>query len=221
MVYHPVLLTVTNLGRQLAHRWLWRGVSFEVRAGDRMGLVAPSGAGKTLLLRTLVQLDSPQEGEIAYAGRPLSQWSLPQYRTQVMYLPQRPTPFAGTVADNLSQIFQLEVHRQRRYDSDQIVHWLEQLGRSADFLQRQARQLSGGETQLLALLRALQLQPTLLLLDEPTASLDPDTTTRLEALLDHWLGQGQRAYLLTSHDGAQIRRITHRQLRLQEFTDAV
>lgn len=214
---NPSLISVTNLGRQLAQHWLWRGVSFELRAGDCLGLVGPSGIGKTLLLRNLVLLDPIHQGQITWAGRPLVAGLLPHYRTQVIYLPQRAIPLAGTVEANLKQVFDLAVHRQKRYDRSRLLTWLEQLGRGPDFLNLQASQLSGGETQILALVRALQLDPLVLLLDEPTASLDPDSTARVEALLHQWRQVTGRAYLITSHDRAQIDRVSTDRLALQEF----
>lgn len=218
MTANPPLLIVNHLGRDLGGHWLWRGVNFTLTAGDCLGLVAPSGAGKTLLMRNLVGLDPLQQGEVFYDGRALGDWSLPTYRTQVMYVPQRATAFAGTVEDNLRQVFTLGVYRQRTFDRQRLVDWLHQLGRDTDFLQRQGSQLSGGEAQLLALLRVLQLDPQILLLDEPTASLDNATTARVEALIDTWLQQPNHACLLTSHDMEQIKRVTHGQLYLGDFS---
>ncbi|NJL44654.1 MAG: ATP-binding cassette domain-containing protein [Leptolyngbyaceae cyanobacterium SM2_3_12] len=213
----PPLLKVQNLGRKLADRWLWRGVNLDLWPGEAVGLVAPSGAGKTLLMRNLVLLDPIQQGQIWFEGKTPTDWSLPIYRTRVMYLPQRATAFEGTVQENLKQVFELGVYRQRRFNPEQIKAWLSQLGRSPDFLTWPGPRLSGGETQLLALLRVLQLAPQVLLLDEPTASLDADTTAQVEGLLQSWLQQPGRACLFTSHDGDQIRRVTHRQLNLGEF----
>lgn len=227
------LLTIQNLGRQVSDRWLWRGVSFELAAGERLGLVAPSGAGKTLLLRSMVLLDPVQEGQITFRGKVLHDWALPVLRRQMVYLPQRATAFAGTVQENMRQVMQLQANRDSLPRPDavdpeaqaegtpgknqRILDWLQQLGRGPDFLHRQAQQLSGGETQLLALVRALQLDPEVLLLDEPTASLDADTTLQVEALLHTWLQRGQRACVMTSHDRHQIDRFTTRQLDLRGF----
>lgn len=203
------VLTVENLGRLVDERWLWRGVNFQLAPQMRLGLVGPSGSGKTLLMRSLVHLDAVDEGQVQFEGKSLSAWRLPHYRTRVLYLPQRPTVFEGTVEDNLQLVFQLAAHRHRRYDRGQMGNYLQQLNRQDSFLSQAAPRLSGGELQILGLLRALQLEPQVLLLDEPTASLDPDSTARVEALLDHWLSADERrACLWTSHDAAQIERVT-------------
>jgi putative ABC transport system ATP-binding protein len=231
-VQEQAVLSIQNLGRQVSGRWLWRGVSFDLKPGDRLGLVAPSGAGKTLLLRSIVLLDPVQEGQISFQGKDLKAWDLPSLRRQMVYLPQRATAFPGTVWDNLQRALTLKVNQGKTPHADgrargegeakfpadhRILSWLQQLGRSEDFLTLQAQQLSGGETQILALLRSLQLDPQVLLLDEPTASLDADTTDQVEALLQTWLQDGNRACLITSHDRHQIERFTTRQLDLREF----
>lgn len=216
MIPQEVLLSADNLGRHLAGHWLWRGVSFELWPGQCLALVAPSGAGKTLLMRTLALLDPLQEGQIYFQSKTLAEWSLPHYRSQVIYLPQRAISFEGTVQENLMQAFQLSIHRHRLFARERIDAWLAELGRSPQFLNLKGTELSGGETQLLALLRALQLDPQILLLDEPTASLDAETTARVEQLLCGWLTQPGKACLLTSHDVAQRQRLTHRQIQLQD-----
>jgi len=184
----------------------------------RLGLVGPSGSGKTLLLRSLVQLDGADEGKVKFEGKFFADWSLPLLRTQVIYLPQRPVLFEGTVRDNLQMLFQLSAHRIRRYEGDRISSYLNQLNRSESFLDQAAPRLSGGEAQILGLLRALQLEPQVLLLDEPTASLDPDSTARVEALLEDWRrADERRACIWTSHDAAQIERVTDAKLDLSVF----
>ncbi|MCA1657197.1 MAG: ATP-binding cassette domain-containing protein, partial [Actinobacteria bacterium] len=103
------------------------------------------------------------------------------------------------------------------FDRRRAVCILAQLGRDEAFLEKKARDLSGGEGQLVALARTLQLDPSVLLLDEPTASLDPKTTLAVESLLQSWARErpGERAFLWVSHDQEQARRVSHRELRVE------
>jgi putative ABC transport system ATP-binding protein len=134
----------------------------------------------------------------------------------VIYLHQRPALLDGSVEDNLRSPFTLKAHRGRRFDEARVLGLLDGLGRGAEFLARSSRDLSGGEAQLVALLRAVQLDPTALLLDEPTASLDPASARTVEALVDRWFaaGAGNRALVWVSHDPDQSRRVSGRRLHM-------
>ena len=184
---------------------------------QQLALQGPSGAGKTLLLRTLAGLDAVQEGRVSLQGKALAAWSMPLYRTKVSYLHQRPALFEGTVEDNLRRPFALQAHRARHFDRKKVTRWLEHLGRGEKFLELSAATLSGGEAQLSALLRSLQLDPLVLLLDEATASLDPETVVRVEALVTDWLRGGERACIWTSHDPAQLARVADSSLDLSRY----
>lgn len=204
---HPLLLSATGLERQLGERRLWSQLDLALAGGDRLGLVAPSGSGKTLLLRTLALLDPQQAGTIRLLGRSPAAWGLPRWRAMVQYLAQRPVATGGTVEANLRGPWRFRERRgQGGWSPERITGWLAALGRDPSFLDYDAERLSGGELQLLALLRGLQFDPTVLLLDEPTASLDGATTAAVEALLIAWLSAGPRACVLISHDGEQIGR---------------
>jgi putative ABC transport system ATP-binding protein len=95
-----------------------------------------------------------------------------------------------------------------------VSDWLHHLGRQPSFLTKDAEHLSGGEAQLMALLRALQLEPQVLLLDEPTASLDEGTTLKVESLLKEWQAEGERAIVTISHHPDQMARFCDRLLDL-------
>jgi putative ABC transport system ATP-binding protein len=140
---------------------------------------------------------------------------VPDFRRQAIYLHQRPALFEGTVEDNLRQPFGLRVHRGRRFDREWITGRLRAVGRNADFLERFTRDLSGGEAQIVALLRAVQLTPLILLLDEPTAALDPETAQAAEQLVAAWRAEdAARATVWVSHNADQARRVADRTLRL-------
>ncbi|MBW4685847.1 MAG: ATP-binding cassette domain-containing protein [Komarekiella atlantica HA4396-MV6] len=211
------ILSVQDLGRTVEKRWIWNHLSFQLFPGERVAVIGASGSGKSLLLRALAGLDPVQAGQIIFQGQPMNSWFIPSYRSQIIYLHQRPALWEGTVEENLQQVYRLAVHRHQVYNRQLILDYLYLLHKTADFLQRPVSAISGGEAQILAFLRALQLSPKILLLDEPTASLDGGTAQSLEALVTAWQHQDpQRAYLWTSHDPTQLERITSRQITLKE-----
>jgi putative ABC transport system ATP-binding protein len=210
----PAALEARGLGRRhpTALGWLLRDVSLDVRAGDRLAVLGPTGAGKTLLLRALALLDPVDEGTIRWRGAAVRRDAIPAFRSRVVYLHQRPALFAGTVEENLRAPFQLRAHGQRRFDREQLLERIEWLGRDRSFLAKPLRELSGGESQLVAVLRALQLDPAILLLDEPTAALDAATSRAIEHLVSGWFEErpGERASAWVSHDHEQARRVADR-----------
>jgi putative ABC transport system ATP-binding protein len=205
------LLKAQGLGRRrtIDGGWLLRDIQVVVDRGARVAVLGPSGAGKTLLLRSLALLDELDEGVVLWSGQVIRCEAVPSYRGAVLYLHQRPTLFEGNVETNLRHPFSLRVHRNRRFDRDRIIQLLEQLGRDVSFLEKSHRDLSGGEAQIVALVRALQLDPIVLLLDEPTASLDREAATVVEGLLRRWHADraGRRAYVWVTHDAGQAERV--------------
>lgn len=181
-------------------------LSLRVMPGDRISLTGPSGAGKSVLLRSLALLDKPVRGGVRYRGASITAALVPTYRSAVAYVMQRASLPGETVRDALEQPFRLHTHRERHYDEAQAVALLARAGKPAEFLDKTNANLSGGEAQIAALVRTLLLTPDVLLLDEPTAALDPASAAAVEALIDHW-HQPSRAFVWISHDPQQARRI--------------
>ncbi len=210
--------------RRVGDRALLESVSLAVPPGSRWGLVGPTGSGKTLLLRALALLDRLDGGEIRWNGRHVHGEQVPLFRSQVIYLHQRPALLEGTVEDNLRAVFDLSVHRRRAYDRERIVALLQLLGRDDSFLAKHQRNLSGGELQLAALLRAIQLDPVMLLLDEPTSALDAAATTMVESLVATWheSAPAKRSFLWVTHDQVQAARVADRlwQMRSGKLEEA-
>lgn len=199
---------------------LLHAASLALHAGDRASITGPSGSGKSVLLRALALLDPLDGGDVWWHGKPVSRHAMPRYRRNVAYIRQRPAMLDGTVEDNLRYPYSLRVYRDGSFDRTRAAALVHAAGRSNDFLARRASELSGGEAQIAALVRVLQLDPEVLLLDEPTASLDPDSSRAIEALVLAWFqasdgATAQRAAIWVSHDPVQAQRVSTRHLTMR------
>jgi putative ABC transport system ATP-binding protein len=212
------ILEADHIGRRHpdGQAWLLDDVILAIEPGMRLVLTGPSGAGKTLLLRALARLDPLDRGEVRYHGRAIHHDAVPPYRASVIYLHQRAALIGDTVEAALRKPYALNVHRERKFDSGRVAELLSAVRRNAAFLEKKVADLSGGEIQITALVRALQLDPTILLLDEPTAALDSPTATAVEQLIDHWLAESaQRAMIWVSHNEAQAQRVGRTAIRME------
>ncbi|MFK3974259.1 ATP-binding cassette domain-containing protein [Pseudomonas sp. NPDC087358] len=206
------LLEVRHLSRldQTGANQLLKPTDFSLMAGAQVAITGASGSGKSVFLRTLALLDAPTTGDILWQGKSLANDGIPAYRTCVCYLSQRPALIEGSVLDNLQFPFTLKSLRKRTFNLQTASDLLAQAGRDASFLNKPAGDLSGGESQLVAVVRTLQLTPQVMLFDEPTSALDPQSAAAVEHLVQHWFdaGSGSRAYIWVSHDPEQARRMS-------------
>lgn len=214
-----VVLEAVEVGRRApdTDRWLLDRVSLAIYPGEPVALAGPTGSGKTLLLRALAMLDPLEQGEIRWQGHPVEPDAIPDFRRQTIYLHQRASLHADTVEEALLRPLRFKVHRGRSFDRSALVDSLGELGRDESFLQKRTGDLSGGELQIVALLRAIQLEPLILLLDEPTAALDDQASKAVETLVDLWRKQlpSQRAFVWVTHDAGQARRVARRIVRME------
>jgi UDP-glucose/iron transport system ATP-binding protein len=199
------------------NRTLLQPTDFALEGGDRVAITGPSGSGKSVLMRALALLDPLHGGCMRWHGEAVSRTAIPRYRRAIAYIRQRPALLDGSVEDNLRYPFSLHVYRDVHFDQARVETLALRAGRGPDFLERQASELSGGEAQIVALIRVLQLAPEVLLLDEPTASLDPESTLATEALINAWFDDAPatRAWVWVSHDLAQAARVGRRQLTMR------
>lgn len=181
-------------------------VTFDIPDGGVTVLTGPSGSGKSTLLRLCNRLEVPTTGTVRYRGADVADLDPLAHRRRVGMVFQRPTLFAGTVADNLAVA---------RPDGDDGCYGaaLERAGLDRSFLTRTGDELSGGEAQRACLARTLITDPEVLLLDEPTSSLDPASARLLERLV-RGEADGGVPVLWVSHDLAQVRRLADRPMVL-------
>ncbi|RZA35623.1 MAG: thiol reductant ABC exporter subunit CydD [Lysobacteraceae bacterium] len=178
-----------------AHRDVVSGLSFELAAGERLALAGPSGCGKSTLLDALAGWLPPREGRV-----------LVYEDMRIGYAPQRPFLFQGSIADNLrmARPGASDLELRAAAEAAQVLRFADRLPRGLDTqVGERGFGLSGGEARRIALARVLLRDPQLLLLDEPTAFLDPETEAALlHALAD--FSQG-RTLVMATHSAAAMR----------------
>ncbi|MGB5301130.1 MAG: ATP-binding cassette domain-containing protein [Thiogranum sp.] len=173
-------------------------LSFSLSASELVCLSGPSGTGKTLMLRSLADLDVSQ-GSVYLQGVQREQMPPTEWRRQVGYLAAESRWWSETVGEHFPRV-QADIFSQLGFE-DEVLGW-------------QAERLSSGERQRLALARLLSNQPRILLLDEPTANLDPVNTQRVERLVTDYLRRNRAACLWVTHAADQIERVAGRVLYL-------
>jgi tungstate transport system ATP-binding protein len=172
-----------------------------IRETEITAVVGPSGAGKSTLLRLLGGLEAPTEGKVCSQGP----HSGPLVPGEVVMVFQRPALVHGTVAENVALGLRL---RGERNVGARVGPMLERLGLARQSRQ-QVRTLSGGEHQRVALARALVLRPAALLLDEPTAHLDPQNVALVEGLVKEMQEETGMTVVWVTHNPFQARRVAH------------
>jgi len=177
--------------------------------GEILSLIGPNGAGKTTLLQTLSYLFKPFQGEIFFKGEKVNaNHSVFEYRRKLAMVFQEPLLFDTTVFDNVAS--GLKIRRMKKQEIRRIVmEHLDQLG-MGHLSHRSARTLSGGEAQRTSLARAFAIQPEVLLLDEPFASLDPPSRESLIEDLERILRQTRTTTIFATHDRLEALRLSDR-----------
>jgi len=219
------MLRITNLTFGYEQTPIVENLSFEAHPGEITVIAAPSGQGKTSLLKAVNRLHEVEESSFWHTGmiearvdgvvRDVYDPALDVHtlRRQVAYIFQAPTVLPMSIADNVA--FGLRLAGDRERIAERVRAALESVGlydEVRDRLEAPASILSQGQKQRLAIARALILDPTVLLLDEPTASLDSVATERIEALLVRL--KEKRTLVLVSHDEEQVKRIGERVITL-------
>jgi len=199
-------IEVRDLTMRRGDRVVLSDVSFAAPRGKVLALVGASGAGKSTLLRCLNRLAEPESGTIELDGDDIRHVAPELLRRRVALVAQAPAMLPGSVEENLA--YALDVLRAETRDAA-----LAAAGLDASFLPRPAKALSGGERARVALARALTREPDAILLDEPTAALDPETA-RVIAQTVAALAQRDLAVILATHDHALAESVSDATLRL-------
>jgi ABC-2 type transport system ATP-binding protein len=201
------LIEVRNLRKEFENKVAVKDISFEVRRGEILGLLGPNGAGKTTTIHMLLGLTAPTSGSIEIFGR-----SLDKHRVEILSRMNfasayQSLPYNLTVWENLyifAEIYGVSNSRKKIQD-------LLQLFELGSFVKQRAGRLSSGEQTRLGLCKALLSSPEILLLDEPTASLDPDHADKVRKIL----------LALQQESGITIINTSHNMLDVDELCDRI
>jgi len=175
------IIKISNLNKNYGEREVLKNVNLKVRAGEIFAVIGPSGAGKTTLLRLINMLDKPSSGKVLFNGEDFEDCDRLKIRRKMVLLFQDTAVMSGSVYDNVS--YGLKIRGMSKEEINERVSFaLEEMGISG-YEQRNAKNLSGGEKQRMAFARATVFNPDLLILDEPTANLDPKNIGVVEELI--------------------------------------
>ena len=197
------LVEVVNLSHDYGQRKVLQDLSLRIGRGEVFALIGPTGAGKTTLLRIIDLLEVPSSGEIYFEGRRVPQAGKQrlEIRRRMSFVHQKPQVFNLSVYDNVACGLRWRGEDNRKI-AEKVDHILEMVGLEG-YKNRNARTLSGGEAQRVALARSLVLEPEVLLLDEPTANLDPVSTAKIEQLISYVAKQRKTTMIMATHDMSQ------------------
>lgn len=196
----PATLKIEHLAKRYKNRWVVKDVSLEIHSGEIVGLLGPNGAGKTTSFYMIVGLIVPDRGTLYFNDTPINHLAMHQRaRMGISYLPQEPSVFRKlTVEQNILAILELRsdlsaADRTKKLDrlleEFHISHLRKSLGMS----------LSGGERRRLEIARALAIEPSFILLDEPFAGIDPISVIDIQRIINHLSERGIGVFI-TDHN---------------------
>ncbi|NJE05873.1 phosphate ABC transporter ATP-binding protein [Thermococcus sp. M36] len=202
------LVELRNITKSYEGKPALDGVSLKVRKGEIFCIMGHSGAGKTTLLRILALLERPDSGEYYFDGALVS-WNRPgSLRRGITMVFQTPVMFNTTVFKNVA--YGLRLRGYSRAEIEQKVKDVLRLVGLEGYENRKAKTLSGGEKQRVAIARAIVLEPKLLLMDEPTANLDPTNSGIIEDIVREIAKENGTTIVFSTHNMFQAKRLADR-----------
>ncbi|MEM7127043.1 MAG: ATP-binding cassette domain-containing protein [Chloroflexota bacterium] len=210
------IFRLENIQKRYQTRTVLQIEALSIQRGEILAVIGPSGSGKSTLLRLLNFLEAPTQGTIRFENESYSASSPPplRLRRSITTVFQRPALLNRSVYENVAyglRLRGLQIHRGKHsHDGqDRVMQALAQVGLTS-LSDQSARTLSGGEMQRVALARAMILESDVLLLDEPTANLDPPNVALLESIVQQYNQMQKRTTVLVTHNIFQARRLAHR-----------
>lgn len=199
----PLMVSLEKVTKSFGGRSVIRRTSLDIAAGERVALVGPSGCGKSTLLKMILGLVVPDEGRVVVGGAAVTAENAKAIRRRIGYVIQDGGLFPHlTAEENVTLIARLDGWEKER-TAAKVAELSDLVRLSAAHLARHPRQLSGGERQRVGLMRALLLDPDVLLLDEPLGALDPIVRAQLQEDLRSAFEKLGKSVVVVTHDMAE------------------
>ena len=206
------MLECKNMNLVKNNQHILHNISFSVKLGDSIGIIGPSGSGKSSLFRLLNLLISPTDGQILYHNKNIQEYVPTELRRSIAYILQKPYLFGTTVEENLLYPYQL---LGKKPDYNELDSYLDKVQLPKNIIEKKNTALSGGEQQRIALIRSLLIKPQIILLDEVTAALDETNTLLLEKLILDEQMLHQATLLFITHNLEQAKRLAQKIMYLE------
>lgn len=197
-------MELKNITKLHGGRKVLNNIEFNIKKGEIFCIMGHSGAGKTTLLKILALINKPDYGTYFIGGKEVK-WDI-DFRRKITLVFQNPVMFNSTVYNNIA--YGLKIRKYpKEYIKKKVEDILEHIGLS-NYKDRIAKSLSGGEKQRVALARALVIEPEVLLMDEPTANLDPSNSILIENIIKDTVKKYNTTIVLATHNLFQVKRLS-------------
>jgi tungstate transport system ATP-binding protein len=198
------LMELKKISQVYGKKKVLENVNLKLEKRQLIAVLGPTGSGKTTLLRIMALLDPPWEGEVIFMGKSVNTKSL-WARRLIGFVSHKPFMFKGNIYHNLS--LPLRWRGFKKGEIKKKVSWVLELLDLKDYEQKEATELSAGEAQKIAIGRAIISDPELLILDEPTANLDPYSTKKVEELIRGLVKEKGISVIFSTHSFDQAKRL--------------
>lgn len=205
------LIEFINVSYKDDGKTILKNISLSVESGDFISVVGSSGSGKSTFLKLCSHLISPTDGIITFKGKNYTEYSPTELRKKILYCFQTPYLFGDTVMENINFPFHI---RNVKPNYERINELFSMFKMTTDFLNKDVKNLSGGEKQRIALIRSLIFKPEILLLDEVTSALDVDNTRIVENVIASLNKEGITVLWVT-HNPEQSRKYANKLLTIE------
>lgn len=208
------LLEFQNVSFQDGDKTILNNISVNIEDSDFISIIGPSGSGKSTFLKLCSHLISPTNGNILFKGNNFNEYRPTELRKNIAYCFQTPYLFGDTVMENISFPFSI---RNVKFNQKRVNDLFSMFHMALGYLNKEVRNLSGGEKQRIALIRSLLFMPEILLLDEVTSALDVENTKIVENVIEALNNEGITVLWIT-HNLEQSRKYANKVLSIKAGT---